>query len=109
MIFTQKEIYDYLCANPLGVAVCIGELEDLNGKDYIFLNYQDEELIGFDDKGVYQTHFEIVVACRNFDDCRRLTRYLTDKFNLEVRFNIATDFEYYLSQCDGGVILYEEN
>ena len=107
MILSQKQIYDYLCANPLGVNVNIGELEDLNGADYIFLDYEREELIGSDNKGVYKTYFEIVVACKNFDDCRALTRYVQDKFNVEVRYNQASDFEYYLSQMNGWILVYE--
>lgn len=109
MILSQKEIYDYLCANPLGVNVNIGELEDLNGDDYIFLDFEREELIGSDNRGVYKLYFEIVCACKNFDNCITLTRYVQDKFNVDVRYNQATDFEYYLSNNNGWIILYENN
>lgn len=36
--YTQKEIYTYLKNNPLHVPVHIGDLEDMEGQDYIFLD-----------------------------------------------------------------------
>ena len=60
MIYTQKEIYDYLLANPLEVDVSVGDVEDLNGKDYIFLDYTSDNLISSDNRGVYQTYLQII-------------------------------------------------
>ena len=107
MIISQKEFKAYLDNNPLGTEVWIGDLEDLNGKDYIFLNYTDQELIGSDNKGVYQTHYEIVIATKDFDDRLTLTNYIQQFLNVSVDFSKSDEFEYYLATLEGGLFLYE--
>lgn len=108
MITSQKDIYEYLLANPLNVDVAVGNVEDLNGKDYIFLDFLNDELIGYDDKGAYQSFIQITVCTRDFDNRRILTEYVKDKFNVSVTYEKSLEFEYYLARCNCGLILYEE-
>lgn len=107
MIYSQKDIYDYLVANPLGVDVSVGDVEDLNGKDYIFLDFQYDELIGSDNRGVYRTSVQITVATKDFDDRKVLADYVKNLFNVEVTYEKAFDFEYFLARCRSGVLMYE--
>lgn len=106
MVYTQKQIYDYLVANPLGVKVNIGDLEDLNGQDYIFLNYLYDELIGSDDKGVYRQRINIMVATHDFDDRMTLTNYIKDLLNVSVTYERIDEYEYYTATCECGVLMY---
>lgn len=105
MIYTQKGIYDYLCANPLGTAVNVGDLEDLNGQDYIFLDFLNEDLIGYDDKGTYRTELQITVACKDFENRKTLTKYVQDYMNVSTYYETSYAFEYYLSRNTATVIL----
>jgi len=109
MIYTQKDIYDYLLANPLKVDVAVGSVEDLNGKDYIFLDYTDENLIGYDDKGAYQTYMQITVATKDFENRKTLVKYVKDYLNVVVAYEKSIDFEYYLARCTCGVLMYENH
>lgn len=108
MIYTQKEIYDYLSANPLGVEVYVGDVGNLNGDNYIFLDYTNDDLIGYDNRGTYQHYIQITVATRNFEDRKTLVKYITDKFNVSISYEKAIDFEYFLARCTCGVLMHEE-
>lgn len=103
--FTQKEIYEYLSNNPLGVEVHIGDLEDMQGKDYIFLDYLNEDLIGFDDMGMYQTFIQISVATKDYDNRMILVKYIKELFVYKPDYSHDDEAEYYLAQADVGVIL----
>ena len=107
MIYTQKEIYDYLVANPLGVNVSIGDVENLNGKDYIFLDYTNETLISSDNDAVYQTYLQITVATRNFVNRKTLVEYVKQYLNVLVDYDKSFEFEYYVARCTCGVLMYE--
>lgn len=104
---TQKDIYDYLCNNPLGVEVHIGDLEDMNGKDYIFFDYLNEELISSDDRGCYQTFCQITIATRDFNRRKVLVDYLKNYINVSISYEKSDEFEYYLARCDFGALFYE--
>lgn len=106
MIYTQKDIYDYLVANPLKVDVCVGDVEDLNGKDYIFLDYLNDELISSDDKGVYQSYIQITIATRDFSNRKSLVEYVKDYFNVSITYEKSFEFEYYVARCNCGVLMY---
>lgn len=105
MIYTQKEIYDYLKLNPLNVDVHVGDLEDLNGKDYIFLDYLYDTLIGYDNAGDYRREIQITVVTRDFEDREILVRYVKDKFNISVSYETSEEFFYYLARCRTEVML----
>lgn len=108
MIYTQKGIYEYLQANPLGVDVCVGDLEDLNGQDYIFLDYENEELIGYDDRGTYKTQLQIVVACKDFENRKTLTKYIQAYMNVSTYYETSYAFEYFLSRNTATVVLCDD-
>lgn len=106
---TQKDIYEYLKTNPLNVAVEVGSKEDLNGNDYIFLNFLTDELIGSDDRGIYKTSVQITVATRDFENRSLLVDFIKQKFNVYVTYQISDEFEYYLADCTFEVILNERH
>lgn len=106
--YTQKEIYDYLCANPLNVAVHIGNLEDMNGEDYIFLDFFQEVPTLRDNNAYYQTILQVSVLTRDFEDMKTLTKYIQDKFLTAPTYSRNDTFEYYQSQMNIGVFLVPE-
>ena len=106
MVYTQKQIFDYLVANPLGVEVHVGALEDMNGQDYIFYNPLYDTLLGSDDRGVYRSRLQITVATRDFEDNKTLVNYVKDFFNVSVNYDKSYEFEYYLTRCECGVLMY---
>lgn len=108
MIYSQKQIYDYLCMNPLNVNVAVGDVDDLNGRDYLFLSFTNENLIGYDNGGTYQTYLQITVATRDFEDRKTLVKYIKNYLNVTVTYEKATDFEYFVARCVCGVLMYED-
>ena len=96
---TQKDIVDYLKLNPYNTNVNVGSLEDMNGKDYIFVDYLTENLIGSDDKGVYKTSIQLTVATKDFDKRKQLVNYIQNKFNVDVVYEMHDEYEYYLARC----------
>lgn len=108
MIYTQKQIYDYLRANPLGVEVSVGDVKNLNGGDYIFLDYTNDNLIGYDNRGTYQNYIQITTATRDFEDRKTLVKYIKQFLNVSVTYEKAIDFEYFVARCECGVLMHEE-
>lgn len=106
-MWTQTKIYEYLVNNPLKVDVHIGDLEDMNGKDYIFLDYLNDYLIGSDDKGCYKTSIQFTVATRDFDKRKILTKYIQDQFNVQTTYEKDMEFEYYLSRNTTELVLWQ--
>lgn len=109
MIYSQKDIYDYLCANPLAIDVSVGDVKNLNGGDYIFLDYTNDELIGYDDRGDYQSYIQITIATRDFEDRKTLVKYVKQLLNVSVMYEKAMDFEYFVARCTCGVLMHEAN
>ena len=109
MIYTQKEIYDYLLANPLGIDVSVGDVKNLNGGDYLFLDFTNDELIGSDNRGCYQSYIQVTVATRDFEDRKTLVKYVKDFLNVSVMYEKAIDFEYFVARCTCGVLMHETN
>ena len=105
--FTQKEIYDYLKANPLGTEVHIGDLEDMNGQDYIFLDYLNDVAMLRDNNADYQTIMQISVLTRDFEDRKTLVNYIKKKFLSAPTYSKSDEFEYYEAQFTIGVFIYE--
>lgn len=108
MIYSQKDIYDYLSANPLGVTVEVGDVPSLNGGDYIFLDYTNDNLINYDNRGTYQSYIQITVATRDFEDRKTLVNYVKNYLSVSVTYEKAMDFEYWLARCTCGVLMHEE-
>jgi hypothetical protein len=109
MIYTQKEIYDYLSNNPLGVTVEIGDVGNLNSADYIFLDYTSDEIIGSDNDGTYQTFIQVTVATRDFDDRTTLVKYVKDYFKvMSIDYEKSFEFEYYMARMNKAILLKDE-
>lgn len=108
MSYTQKEIYDYLKANPLEALVAVGSVETTNGADYIFLDYESDELIPSDNKGCYQTYLQVTIATRNFTDRKILTDYVKEFLPVSVTYEKSAEFEFYMAMCTCGVLIHEE-
>ena len=109
MIYSQKDIYDYLLGNPLHVDVSVGDVENLNGGDYIFLSFTNEDLISYDDRGTYQTYIQITVATRDYENRKTLVEYIKQYLNVLVTYEKAIDFEYWLARCECGILMYEDS
>lgn len=105
--YTQKEIYDYLLANPLGVKVHIGDLEDMEGNDYIFLDILNDIAILSDDNACYQTVIQISVLTKQYADRRALVKYIKQEFLSAPTYLFSDEHEYYQAQFTTGVFLSE--
>lgn len=105
--YTQKEIYDYLVANPLGVNVHIGDLEDMNGQDYIFLDYTNDVPMLSDNKADYQNVIEISVLTNDFENRKVLVDYIKQKFLIAPTYSRSDESHYYMAQFTTGVFISE--
>lgn len=105
--YTQKEIYDYLCLNPEGVDVHIGDLEDMDGKDYIFLDFLNDVAMLRDNDADYQTMIQISVTTKDFEKRKTLTKYIQGEFLSAPTYSKSAESEYYIAQFTIGVILSE--
>lgn len=106
--YTQKEIYDYLSANPLNVAVHVGDLEDMNGNDYIFLDYMNDVPTLRDNNADYQTIIQISVLTRDFENRKTLVNYIKSEFLSAPIYQKSDESEYYEAQFTTGVFVNEE-
>lgn len=106
--YTQKEIFDYLVANPTQTAVHIGDLEDMDGEDYIFLDFLNDVAMLRDNNADYQTMIQISVTTKDFEKRKTLTKYIKDEFLSAPSFSKSTEGEYYIAQFTIGVILSPE-
>lgn len=106
MIYTQKQIYDYLLENPLNVSVHIGDLEDMQGQDWIFFDYLNDVLIPSDDEGCYRADVQFTIATKDFDNRKVLVDYLKQNFNLSISYERSDEFNYYLARCECGILVY---
>lgn len=105
--FTQKEIYEYLLANPLGTQVHIGDLEDMDGQDYIFLDYLNDEPMLRDNEADYQSIIQISVLTKDYEDRKTLVNYIKQKFLIAPEYSKSDEFEYYQAQFTTGVFIHE--
>jgi hypothetical protein len=106
--FTQKEIYQYLLANPLNTKVHIGDLEDMNGEDYIFLDYANDVPMLRDNEADYQSIIQISVLTNDFEDRKTLVNYIKQKFLIAPVYSRSDESHYYMAQFTTGVFLSEE-
>ena len=106
--FTQKDIYDYLVANPLNVKVHIGDLEDMNGEDYIFLDYLNDVPMLRDNEADYQSVIQISVLTKDYEDRKTLVNYIKQKFLIAPTYSKSDEYEYYMAQFTTGVFVSED-
>ena len=106
--YTQKEIYDYLLANPTQTAVHIGDLEDMDGQDYIFLDFLNDVAMTRDNNADYQTMIQISVTTKDFEKRKTLTKYIKDEFLSAPVYSHSLEGEYYIAQFTIGVIMAED-
>lgn len=104
-MISQQELYDYLLANPLNVDVNIGALQNMNGKDYIFLDYLTDTLIPSNDKGCHQTSLQITIATKDFERRKTLVAYVKQKLNVLINYDTDNEFEYFVARCECGVLM----
>lgn len=105
--YTQKEIYDYLKANPLGTNVHIGDLEDMNGQDYIFLDYLNDIPMLSDDTADYQSRIQISVLTNDFENRKVLVDYIKQEFLIAPEYSRSDESHYYMAQFTTGVFIDE--
>lgn len=103
-MITQKQLFNYLKANPLNVKVHFGDLEELNGNDYIFVDLITDNLIASDDKGIYKTTIQITIATKDYDDRNTLTKYVKDYINVSCRYDRQNEYQYFLAILECEVI-----
>lgn len=94
-VFTQKELGDFLTGNPLGVAVHVGDLDNMNGKDYIFLDYINETIIPFDNMGDYKTSIQISIYCKDFINRKILVDYVKTLSQFSIEYQGSAEGNYY--------------
>lgn len=105
--YTQKEIYTYLLNNPERIDVHIGDLEDMDGKDYIFLDFLNDVAMLRDNNADYQTMIQISVTTKDFEKRKTLTDYIQSEFLSAPVYSKSAESEYYIAQFTIGVILSE--
>lgn len=96
--FTQKEIWDYLNDNPLGVKVHIGDIDDLKNLDYIFFDYLTDNPISADNgysDSLYGVQF--TVLAKDFEDRKTLVKYIKDMFLCTTSYDHSEEHEYYIA------------
>ena len=93
--FTQKEIVDYLKANPLNFEVKTGNLNNLNNKDYIFFDYLYDNIKGADNNAIYSTMIQFSVLTKNFESRKTICQYIKNMFVVRFQFDKADESEYY--------------
>lgn len=105
--FSQKEIYEYLKANPLNTQVHIGDLEDMQGQDYIFLDYFEDVPMLRDDEADFQNIVQISVLTKDFENRKILVNYIKQKFLIAPEYSHSDEFEYYQAQFTTGLFINE--
>ena len=105
--FTQAEIWQYLNNNPLGVKTHMGDLEDLNGNDYIFFDYLTDEVIAYDNKADYVTEVQFTICTKDFAKRKVLVKYLKQMFTGAVRYEHDGEHQYYLARMETSLFIYE--
>lgn len=104
--YTQKQVYDYLKANPLNTEVHIGSLEDLNGQDYIILDFLNDVAMLRDNNADYQTLIQVSCLTKDFEDRKTLSNYIKDEFLSAPIYSKSDEFEYYQAQFTIGLLMH---
>lgn len=104
--YTQKEIYDYLSANPLGIEVRMGAVPDMEGNDYIILDYLNDISILHDNTACYQKLMQITCLTKDYEDRKSLITYIQNKFLTNATYTMSSQSDYYIAQFTIGVFIY---
>lgn len=96
--YTQKELFDYCKANPLQAKVHVGDLPNMNGDDYIFIDYIDERLISHDNEGIYKTTVQFSVYVKNFVNRKILVDYIKPLSQFSILFESSNEGNYFVAQ-----------
>lgn len=107
--FTQAEIWNYLCSNPLNVAVHVGDLEDMNNQDYIFFDYLTDNPISADNgytDSLTEVQFSVVV--KDFETRKKLVKYIKEMFVCTISFDHSEEHEYYIAYMNTRILLRDE-
>lgn len=107
--YTQKEIFDYLKANPYGFRVHVGDLDDLNNQDYIFFDYLNETVIAADNDADYVDYVEISIVSTDYDLVRLCAKYVKRFILMPFTYSKAEEHEYYLAQGRAGILIGTES
>lgn len=103
--FSQKEIGDFLKANPLNVKFHIGDLENMNGGDYIFLDYLSDGLIAYDDEGCYKTTIQISIYTQDFHNRFILTNYVKKLTQFNIVYQGSQDGNYFVAVLQSEIFI----
>ena len=95
--YSQKQLGDFLAANPLGVAVHVGDLDNMNGRDYIFLDYLNEQIIPFDNSGCYKAELQISVYTKSFINRKILVDYIKGLSQFDIQFEGSEEGNYFVA------------
>lgn len=103
--WSQRELFDFLEANPLGTKVHIGSLEDMNNQDYIFFDRITDNGIFADDGACYVTTIQFTIATKGYDDRDSLVDYLHTKLNINFSYSQTEEREYFVAQGQSALLL----
>ena len=103
--FTQKEIGDFLKANPYNVPVHVGDLENMNGNSYIFLDYLYENLIASDNGGCYKTTIQISIYTKEFELRKKITDYVRGLTQFSIVYQGSDEGNYFVAILQSEVFI----
>lgn len=103
----QQEMFELLQNNPLNIAVDIGDLEEMDGSDYICFDKLEDTYIGYDDTGIHQTTIRFTVRCKSYDDRDTTIDFLKENFKGDVSYEHDTEQEYFIGRLTTGVFIIE--
>ena len=103
--YTQKELFDYLKNNSYGIKVHIGDLDNMNGEDYIFLNYLSETNIPFDDDGCYKTTIQIDIYVKDFVKRKPLVDYVKGLSQFDIDYSSSNEGNYFVANMTTDIFI----
>lgn len=94
---SQKEIGDYLSANPFNAPVHVGDLQNMNGDDYIFVDYLNETIIPSDNRGCYKTSIQISIYTKEFSKRKTLVNYVKGLSQFSIVYQGSSEGNYFVA------------
>ena len=105
--YTQKELYDYLSENPFNAEVWVGDLDNMNGDDYIFLNYINEINIPSDNAGCYKTSIQIDIYTKDFVKRKKIVDYVKKLSQFSITYAPSSEGNYFTAQMETELFINE--